>query len=220
MKIGLPFLTQLRGAPPSDPTRTTAQDGTPVTTNADGQRNTTGGWTALTLQQMVAGILAGYHTQHNDDDTHATITATGPISERGRSTALGAWLAAPYVAGNFAASGSAHWTVLPANLFTFAYTLIGTTLLVTWAIDGSALSVATAGHLTIAIPGHVTAARFQLGTFGYDDNGTRGTGVAVVRSTSGGAVIELYKDIRAAAVWSLSGNLAVFGQMAFDVNGS
>jgi hypothetical protein len=54
------------------------------------------GWIALTFNELVAAITAGYHTEQNDDDTHKVVHATGAICERGRPVALGVAIEVPF----------------------------------------------------------------------------------------------------------------------------
>lgn len=222
MKIGLPFLAQLRGVPPSDPTPAptpdTRPDGTapPLTTDAEGRRNTTGGWTALSLLQMVAGILTGYHTEHNDDDTHKTITATGSISERGRSTPQGDWIAVSYAASLFSASTGSTWTVPASAYTTYAYTLVGRTMTISFQMTAAIVSVAAAAILKLALPAHALVSRRSVGTFAYTDNGTAGVGV--VQADPGlGNYLVLSKNLDASVTFSVSGAMTVAGQISVEI---
>lgn len=173
----------------------------------------------LTLQNFAAAIGTGYGKQHNANDTHSTITATGSISERARTVAIGVWIPVPYVSTNFSAPTGSTWTVLANNVFAYAYTLVGTTMLVSWYVDGSILAVGAAAYVILTIPGKAIATRQQFGAFSYDDNGTRGTGVCQAVPTGGGTQLRLSKDIRSASTWSVSGNLCVAGHMVLEVSG-
>lgn len=209
MKIGLPFLTQLRGQAPK----------AAGITDESGRTESTGGWAALSFQQLVASITTSWNREHNDDDTHKTITATGTISERRRTTAIGAWIAVPFVSTDFLGTGGATWAVTASELMTFAYTLVGTTMILAWQIEASTLAFAATPILTIKIPAGAMAVRSQLGSFGFDDNGTRGTGIAQVGRTAGTQLVEFRKDIRGGTTWASSANLSLFGQLAFEVTG-
>jgi hypothetical protein len=48
------------------------------------------------LELLGASIAAGFYKEHNQDDTHSTIHATGKIYEQGRTTAIGEWKTVPY----------------------------------------------------------------------------------------------------------------------------
>lgn len=53
MKIGLSYITQIRSGDPTN----------------------VGGWVAQTFNQLAASIGTGYHTEHQDDDTHGNVHA-------------------------------------------------------------------------------------------------------------------------------------------------
>jgi hypothetical protein len=176
-----------------------------------------GGWTALTFQQLVAAIQAGYGKQHNVDDTHSTITATGSLTERSRTTALGEWVDITYSAAAFT-SLTGTWTVRSTTIAAWSYTLIGQTLTVTWEIRASQVSGTTPTTLRMALPTGAILNRAAFGTFAYDDNGTRGTGVVAAVPGSGNRLL-LLKDLSAVGTFSVSSNLSVAGQFTCEVTG-
>ncbi len=75
----------------------------------------------------------------------------------GVSTAAFPWTTVSYTAGDFtAATGS--WTVDSGDLTTFAYVLMGKTMIVTWVISTSTLSAGTA-NVSIKIPASKSPAK-------------------------------------------------------------
>lgn len=68
---------------------------------------------------------------------------TGKIRERNRSTPLGDFIAIAYNSGNYTASGGVTWTVTSDDQLILKYTLIGTTVIVSYAIATSSTSAAT-----------------------------------------------------------------------------
>jgi hypothetical protein len=71
--------------------------------------------------ELIASVVsAGYHIQHNTNDTHKTITATGPISERKRTVPIGAWTDIAFLATNYTATGTT-WVVTAAEQVTLKY---------------------------------------------------------------------------------------------------
>jgi hypothetical protein len=207
MRIGLDYINQIRG---------NAQENVNA---SDTDISSRAGWIAQQFTKLVAQVAPAYHREHNDDDTHSTIHATGEIFERERTTAMGDWIVPPYLSTNFTASAGT-WAVSGTALGAFQFMLSGSTMTVAWYIESSTLATAAAATLFLRIPSNAVATRQFFGTCAYDDNGTLGTGVVQVRPTSGGTRIELYKDVRGTATWSVSAALTVVGQVSFEVNGT
>jgi len=170
------------------------------------------------LVRVVSGLNAGYGVQHNANDTHGTITATGSIAERKRTVPMGAWSNVAFSASNYTATGTT-WTVTAAQQVTLKYTLIGTTLLVTFYINTSTVGGATA-NLFLTLPLNAAATVTAYGTCVYDDNATRGTGVILAATGTTSPQLKLMKDIAGSVNWSNSAALTIAGQIAFEVSGS
>jgi hypothetical protein len=147
MIIGTSYLTQIRGG------EDTGQLAGDLESDQTRTERTVGGWTALQFSQSVATIQAGFHREHNPDDTHSVIHATGAIYERSRTTPMGEWLAVPFTPANFTASGTMTWTVAAADCLNFTYMLIGKTLWINIYINTSTIGGVAAQDLRIAIPG-------------------------------------------------------------------
>ncbi len=179
------------------------------------------GNTKESLRKIVAALAAGYHVQHNPDDTHGTITSTGSVSERSRAIPQGVWIPVTYLAANFTAAG-ATWTVTGAEVVVFKYMLLGLTMFVSWYLETTTLSAAVA-TLTLRIPVTVIPNVQGFNACAYDDNGTRGIGTAQARrpaSGSNGIFIDLSKDIRGSANWTNSAALTVAGQIQIEFTGT
>lgn len=175
------------------------------------------GWAQKAMRDIMAAVTTGYHTQHNTDDTHGTISATGSISERKRTVPLGNWTDQVFATTDFTAvPAGSMWTLRTSTLVkVFAYTLIGRTLYVTFDIEGSMLAGAPATALIIALPIHAQLNKLAWGTFAYNDNGTTGIGVIRADPVLGNA-LRLQKDVLGAGTFSTSGNLTVAGQIAVE----
>lgn len=176
------------------------------------------GYVRQSFNQLIAAITGGYSKQHNADDTHGTITATGSISERKRSAAMGAWSAIAFAAANFTASGT-NWAVTANQQVTLKYMLIGTTLFVTFYLNGTSVGAGTSS-LVLTLPLNATAAVTAYGTCSYNDNGTKGTGVILASTGTTSPRLTLTKDIAASSNWTNVATITVAGQIAFEVTGS
>jgi hypothetical protein len=135
--------------------------------------------------------------------------------------AIGQWIAVAYSAGLFTSSGAA-WTVESADMLTFAYTIIGKTMIVALEISNSSVAAAIS-ELRVAIPAGVVVSR-TMTTVGWS-TGTANdanTQNLIVRVDPGVAYISL-KPIAAstgaAANFLASTNiLDIRFQIAFQFN--
>ena len=136
------------------------------------------------------------------------------IRERDRAVAMGEWTVVAYNVLNFTASAGT-WGVDNADQVTYAYTVIGKTMTLTWHIKQT--DVSNAATLRLAIPGGFLAARQASGACRALDNGG-----AIVASacevTAGVAYVTLYADVNSNnfSVTS-SDNTYVFGTFTFEV---
>lgn len=180
-----------------------------------------GGFTAETLDSLVAQVAASYHKEHTVDDGHSTIHASGTISERARTVPMGEWIKVPFLATNFTGDAGAVWTVTAAEQLVLQYMFVGTTMFVSFNISVSTITTVTPTTLTIAIP---TTTRYvatqQFATFGFNDNGTTGTGLAFCGGTGQGVQINLRRDFAAATTFSISAAMSVAGLIAFETAGT
>ncbi len=176
------------------------------------------GRTTDALRKIVAGVTTGYHTEHTSDDGHATITATGSISERNRATPMGEWIPVLYSALNFTAGGTMTWTVENGDQSSFRYTLVGKTLFFQIAIITSSVGGVADVNLVATIPGSFSAlgAGNQFGTHHYYDNGTPGVGLWASATTRNGINLNFYKtDL---SNWTASANASeIRASGAFEI---
>jgi hypothetical protein len=107
--------------------------------------------------------------------------------ELGRATALGVWIDIPYNQANFGATAGT-WTV-PAQT-TFAYMLVGKTMMLSFYLASTTISAAP-GALIITVPGGFTCSRIITGSFAYYTGSIAATGWSVAQGTT----IYLYRDI-------------------------
>lgn len=143
-----------------------------------------------------------------------TLSTSSSISERGRSTAMGAWTPVAHNAANFTANG-ATWTVSSTDQLRFAYALVGTTMIVLFEVIDTDVSAVTT-ELRIAIPGGFTSAGRARNTIVVRNAGgsTHTNGQAHV--TAGAAFI-VCQDL--SANWGIAaGNTSVIGTLIFEVS--
>lgn len=96
----------------------------------------------------------------------------------------GAWIAVPFVAGNFTA-GSGSWTLASGDQIVFKYVLHGRTLTVLFDLNNTTVT-ATPADLNIAIPGgHASASNaFFIAGGAVNNGGTREVFFAVPAASS------------------------------------
>lgn len=213
MKIGLSFLPQIRSLliQTPDPAQLAEMD---VDVRA---AKTGGGWIAQQISELVAQISGSFGREHNDNDTHSTITATGSISERGRTIPMGEWIPVPYNAGDFTAI-TGTWTVDAADVLLFAYMLLGKTLFVTFNLQTTSVS-ATPTSLYLKIPGNFLAKTQMWGLVSVLDNtGTYEAGVAYVGVNNILNQISLQRQSYGSTNWSTAVNAtSIRGTIAFEI---
>lgn len=174
MKIGLSYINQIRGGENSGQKVGDDQSGDTPTTTTDSPTSL-GGWVALQLSQLVASVAAGYHTQHNTDDTHGTISADGcssmaGYSEHGRAAKAGDATPMAYGPANFTASGGMTWAPTFAEQVTLSYSLLGHTVTLWVVVSGITAGVAS-DTIFITIPAGLIASLKAFGTCIISDNG-------------------------------------------------
>lgn len=116
-------------------------------------------------------------------DSSGNTLLAGTISERDRTSPMGAWTDIAHAGGNFTGSGTITWTVAAGDQTTLAYTRIGTSLIIAFEIVNTTVS-GTGSELRIALPLSLTAAKAVLTACYIIDNGTRTTGWCGVGSGS------------------------------------
>jgi hypothetical protein len=102
------------------------------------------------------------------------IKRDGSLFERERTTAIGEWINVPYSAANFSASGSMTWTVDSSDQVTYAYTLIGKTLIFSFLINSTTVGGTTDLYLQVKIPGgYLPSLNLEISTWLNDANTMR-----------------------------------------------
>lgn len=205
MKIPLSYITQIRG---SD------QAGAIIEGRTSEER-ALGGWIALSENEIVASVAAGYHTEHHDNDTHSIIHCDS-IAERSRTTAMGVWInAGTSDATAFTTSSAAVWTV-PIAGQDISYTLIGTTMLLNVRLDSTSINAATAAHLMMRIPGGFTVKRSAGSACVLYDNSAAIAVGGLIRVLAGGTVVDMNRLDGAPFGVSVA-NTSLNAQIAFEV---
>lgn len=201
MNIGLTFLPQIQSGP----------------------LKFLGGWVTQSFQQMIVAVTKGYHTEHNEDDTHRTITASGSITERQRTSPMGAWINVPWGNIVFAASGSMTWTVSAGNLagVGVSYQLVGTTMTLAWNMAGTSVAGTPSTLLYFTVDQIISPVNITCGTFHYNNNGTFGVGRCTVAPLSAGMQgLRIGLNLVNMGNWSASvQNTDAVGQFSFEVTG-
>lgn len=160
---------------------------------------------AKRLSDVASAISAGWSIEHAADGRHKTVTASGPLYERGRTTALGEWTPVPFAAANFSANGAMTWTVAASGVTTNRYTYIGKTLLWSVWVTGTVGGVAnTTLQLTLPNGAKAAYAAAPLVCFCYDNTGTYVDGN--LRIAQGGT--QLLVDKATPANWTAGGATA------------
>lgn len=200
MKIPLSYITQIRG---SDQAGAIIEGRTP-------EERALGGWVALSENEIVASVAAGYHTEHHDNDTHSDIHCD-TIRERSRTVPIGEWTNDPPDPSRFTASGTMTWTVPTAGQ-TYRYMLVGKTMYVQATFGGTTVGGVVSTDLRLTIPGSFVGKGGQ-GTFHLVDAGTYEIGLYQV--TSGNTYIQLFRQ-NFLANW-VAGTVDIRGMLIFEV---
>lgn len=173
-----------------------------------------GGFIAQEHQHLVAGISAGYHQEHEDDDRHKTINATGSISERGRDVPIGEWQDAPFLAGNFTGSGTMTWTQ-PAATASLRYSLIGKTVTVGFEFTGATIGGGLGGTLFARLPDEsFQPAVTRRNLYMLVDNGAFAVGVVIVVAGTRALLFQRLDQTAFAASAALT---ALVGELVYEV---
>ena len=125
--------------------------------------------------------------------------------------AVGAWTTVTFAAGNFTAQAGT-WTVTAGQQTTYAYAVLGKTMVLAFCINGGTVS-ATPTYLAMAIPGGYSTVGDIRCTYYYSANAaaTWQVGQAVVAATT----VNLYRD-PAPTLWAAA-VVYVQGQITFRV---
>lgn len=181
------------------------------------------------LDQVSSNISSAFHTEHNADNTHSTIHASGSISERKRTTPIGEWInvqSSSVVLGIPGAGNS--WVNVPkppgTTFFNLSYTLIGKSMWLNVAFPITTLTVAAStGIVTVNLPpgfrvagvsaGGVFVGRSHFGSCVILNAGTQVSGVLF--ASAGATSLQVNRVDGAAYV--TDANFTVEGQIFLEV---
>jgi hypothetical protein len=142
-----------------------------------------------------------------------TIAASRGYSERLRTVPLGEWTTPSFDAGDYTGSGSMTWTVDSGDVTTMSYTLVGTTMVLSFFLTSTSVGGTPDSVLQIAIPGGFTAVSRMRNPINVLNGGAQSTGLAEVQASQ--PFVFVYKDF-AATTYS-AGATDVYGQITFEV---
>ena len=172
MKIGFAWAAQAQG-----------QEG--IDTGPTAVESSHQGWfTWDTFKKVISAIVAGYETEHNPDDTHKTIHATGTIAERARTVPMGNWIEMPFTASDYTTDNGTAWTVAISNIQVARYMLIGATLFLNLRIINTTLAAGAPSALRLQLPNNFTVASDALSLVRLTDNGAFSAGYCQVTQPS------------------------------------
>jgi hypothetical protein len=134
------------------------------------------------------------------------------IYEKQRTTALGHWMDVPYNAANFTVVPSGTWTVPSGSISTYAYCLIGKTMVLAFYAVNTTVS-GSPTQLRVSIPAGMTATREFRTAAIFNDAGTDTTGILGI---SAGATSVYVGKLQTAAF--IAGTSHVFFSLSFQVN--
>ena len=142
------------------------------------------------------------------------IEASRGFRERRRGFSLGEWTTPPFAADQFAGSSAMTWTVKPDNIETYAYTVVGKTMTVSWVITGSVIAGRVDKALQVAIPGGFTPNHHVRVPTGVLSSGVHGIGIAEVNASRPRIYIYLTPD---RLTNFNAGRADVYGQIMFEI---
>jgi hypothetical protein len=203
MKIGLSYITQIRGG--DDTGQLPDASLSPLAKVR--------GFIALTFGQLVASLTAGYHTEHNDDDTHKTIHASGAIFERGRTVPLGDWTPVPFAASTFSGGQSMTWTVTVAQQVGLLYARVGSGVRLSIWLDSTTLGGTASPTLRITLPDMLVVGHYAAGCFHYTNGGAGSIGYFT--ASPGDRFVTLWNS--GGTNWTLASPVTIRGQIDLAV---
>ena len=129
--------------------------------------------TGATHVNSTLGVQGGLTCNASISVPVGEVYAGAYFREAGRTTPLGHWITAPFVAANYTAPAPATWTLVSADQVVLRYAVIGKTMHVAYYINDSTVGVADTSELRIKIPGGFVAAAGAMarGVSGYINAG-------------------------------------------------
>lgn len=169
------------------------------------------------VRELGIATMANYHAEHNDDDTHSIIHATGAIYERGRLAANGAMgetITPPFRPTDFTGFGTMTWTVTAAMVTTYVYYRIGDRMIVSFDLRNTTVVAVTTAALQILIPLGLYAKLAEANSCRLLDNGV--VGAAFASTAMDSTLITIQRE-DGAAFTAAATNTSVKGQIDFKV---
>jgi len=138
---------------------------------------------------------------------------------QGNSFILDQYFTSPtFAAGDYTGNGALTWTVAVGDVSTYAYSLNGRILTVSFALLATTVGGTPDTTLQLKIPAGYVSKKIMFGTFTYSDNSSTVFAVGTTRVDAGGTVIGLYRTPYLNATWSASADLTnVLGTVSFEV---
>lgn len=165
-------------------------------------------------QEVAVAVQNGYHVEHNTDDTHKIIHASGSIFERGRTSyALGDSISVPFRPSDYSANGAMTWTVLATVVTNISYALIGPRMIYDVFIYPAAIGGVANTRLLIKIPDGFYAKRDHINMCGIVDNGAQLPGLIIAVKNSNMLQVGRYDG----GNFTVGANAGVFGQICLEV---
>ncbi len=167
-----------------------------------------------TLDQVVVSVTTGYHTEHESDDRHKTIHATGSISERARTVAIGDWAPLPVALLTFSASGAMTWTVpLPGVIVRVMR--IGSTIVLNLTIPATTVGGVLGNELRVLLPDDTyrAAVTMRSPSIRLDDNGVIAQGFAFIFA---GERLLRFNRLDQAVLTAAAGTTAIYGTFSYE----
>lgn len=126
----------------------------------------------------------------------------------------GQWVIPVFAAANFAANGSMTWTVSSGGVTTYSYTLVGRTMLFSFAVTGTVGGTPNT-LLKIAIPDGYIASQAMSGPVTIVNGGA--TSISLATAAASATVIQIGANPATSSNWS-AGSVSVQGQIALQVS--
>jgi hypothetical protein len=142
------------------------------------------------------------------------IEAARGFRERRRPFNMGEWTHPPFSSDTFSASGSMIWIVRRENVETFAYTIIGKTMIVSWRIAGSSIAGRSDCALRLALPEGCKPSRNLRVPVSVATGGQSRIGIAEVRQNE--SQVHIYPTPDREASYA-AGPVELDGQISFEI---
>lgn len=109
------------------------------------------------------------------------------------------------------------WTVGAGDVSTYAYTIIGKMMTVSWSLDTTTVGGTPEYYLYLKIPAGKVATKAMGGVHGYSQAAVPGIGAVYVNNSAFGTNIAL--GVAGGAAWSAgTNNCVTVGQITFEIN--